>query len=93
MTQPGFGGLGMPEGESLNIVEGMAHRNLGLIEPKGRNRVSHYGDSTLAGERGNLVTPPNGLELSRPDALGSPSPTVQQPQCTFEWRFFGRGPG
>jgi len=93
MTQPGFGGLGMPEGESLNIVEGMAHRNLGLIEPKGRNRVSHYGDSTLAGERGNLVTPPNGLELSRPDALGSPSPTLRPIQRHVWLPLFASGPG
>jgi len=64
MAQPGFGGLGMPEGESLRIVEGLVYRNLALIEPKGRIRVIHCGDSTLAGERGNLVAPPNGLELS-----------------------------
>jgi hypothetical protein len=31
--------------------------------------------------------PPNGPELSRPTALGSPSPTVQQHQGAFESPF------
>ena len=30
------------------------------------------------------AAPPNGLELSRPDALGSPLPTLQQHQWGFE---------
>jgi hypothetical protein len=30
---------------------------------------------------------PNGLELSRPTALGSSLPTVQQHQCAFESPF------
>ena len=30
---------------------------------------------------------PNGLELSRPTALGSPSPTLRQSQCAFEAPF------
>ena len=34
-----------------------------------------------------LMTQPNGLELSRPDALGSPLPTLLQHQWGFEWPF------
>jgi len=36
---------------------------------------------------GHFLTPPNGPDLSRPDALGSPSPTLQQHQWAFESPF------
>ena len=42
-----------------------------------------YPDTHLRG----LRRAPNGPELSRPDALGSPSPTLQQLQCAFESPF------